>query len=169
VRLRHAGGPACAFQLYLEGPTGLGLYTPEQSLAIPADAMGALVVGASRAAAWPKLDMPEYSARGPAKSGIEKPDLVAPSSVHLESIGTTLEGTCVASSIVGSVAVLAWQRLAAQLGNDVESISRRVSQALRHTAREPAWTAAPVDRNAYGRGLLDVPECLRNVCTESRS
>lgn len=166
IKLRQLGGTPCAFQLYLDAPNGLALHTAEQSLAVPADAEAALVVGASRAAAWPRLEVPAYSARGPTKSGVAKPDLLGPSSLHLETIGGAFEGTCVASSVVAAIAALAWQKLAEAPGDAArgETISGRVAHSLRETAAQPTTSErAPTRQSAYGHGLLDARECLRRV------
>ena len=158
LRVRQPGGARTAFQVYLDDPDGLAIYTPAHSLAVPADAAGARVVGASRTTTWPRLDVPPYSARGPTKSGLAKPDLLGPSAVHLESVtanGGVLEGTCTASAVVAAIATAAWQRFGQRQGEGRRADRLRVLRRLLDGALEPA------SRSSLGAsGLVDARRCL---------
>ena len=78
------------------------------SLGIPADARGALSVGAIHHDQWDVGVLASYSSRGPTADGRIKPDLVAPSGVTTASYGAAREfgGTSAAAPHVAGAAAL---------------------------------------------------------------
>jgi len=81
--------------------------SPEYSLAIPADAVGALAVGA---AYWQRDALADYSSRGPTTDGRLKPELSAPTGVSTASYGDEpFGGTSASAPHVAGAAALVWQ------------------------------------------------------------
>lgn len=78
---------------------------PEGSLTSPADAAGALAVGAVN---WIDDSLKDYSSRGPTNDARTKPDLAAPAGVStLSSRPLAFEGTsCAAPHVAGAAALL---------------------------------------------------------------
>lgn len=79
--------------------------TPESSLATPADARGALSVGAT---GWQDAQLEPYSSRGPTGDNRAKPDLVGPSGVSSSVFKQAFDGTSAAAPQVSGSAALVW-------------------------------------------------------------
>lgn len=87
VEARVAGGPeAWGLHAWLYAPGGVDGVAPTEActLTLPADARGAVSVGAYRAGG---LDLEAYSSQGPTEDGRLKPELVGPSGVSTASLG----------------------------------------------------------------------------------
>ena len=80
--------------------------SPEYSLVIPADAMGALAVGAAH---WRRDTLASYSSRGPTTDGRLKPEISAPTGVSTASYDEPFEGTSSSAPHVAGTAALVWQ------------------------------------------------------------
>ncbi|MGC9084435.1 MAG: S8 family serine peptidase, partial [Anaerolineae bacterium] len=80
--------------------------SPEYSLVIPADAVGALAVGAAH---WRQDVLAEYSSRGPTADGRLKPEISAPTGVSTASYDEPFEGTSASAPHVAGAAALVWQ------------------------------------------------------------
>lgn len=91
----------------------------------------------------------DYSSRGPTTDGRVKPDISAPSGVRSTSYGgATFSGTSAAApAAAGAAALLAGAGLAAP--------GAGLAALVRHLARD---LGSPGDDNAFGSGLLDLPE-----------
>jgi hypothetical protein len=87
IYANHATRPV-TFDLYVEGDGLLALATPEHSLISPADASGALAVGAFD---WDTGRVTDYSSRGPTDDGRVKPDISAPTGVDTVPITGLVE------------------------------------------------------------------------------
>ena len=64
-----------------------GILSPANSIRVPADASGAMAVGAIHPWDWVDGRIADYSSRGPTTDGRVKPDITAPSGVSTESYG----------------------------------------------------------------------------------
>lgn len=101
------GGPPGWAWLYTAGAWPVGVATPgAPSLTQPADAVGALAVGACDADAG---TVPSWASRGPTEDGRLKPDLCAPSGVSTASFGPGAFGgsSAAAPHVAGALALLA--------------------------------------------------------------
>ena len=115
----------------------------EGSISIPADARGAMAVGAIHPWDWEDGQIADYSSRGPTTDGRIKPDLAAPSGVSTASYGvsTAADGT---GGYFGTSAAAPHVAGAAAL----------MLSANPSWSREHLWNAlvrAAVDIDAYGR------------------
>ncbi len=91
--------------IFVEG--GVVAYpSPEYSLISPADAVGALAVGAAH---WRGDTLAEYSSRGPTADGRLKPEISAPTGVSSASYDEPFEGTSASAPHVAGAAALVWQ------------------------------------------------------------
>ncbi len=98
------------------------LAVPDGSVATPADAAGALAVGA---VPWQGVEPAPYSSRGPTLDGRAKPDLVGPTYVTANVLFPGTAGTSAASAHVAGVAALVRDERAA-LGQPIDVASLRV-------------------------------------------
>ncbi|MFN3762678.1 MAG: S8 family serine peptidase, partial [Anaerolineae bacterium] len=81
--------------------------SPEYSLVTPADAVGALAVGAAH---WRRDVLAEYSSQGPTTDGRLKPEISAPTGVSTASYGDEpFGGTSASAPHVAGAAALVWQ------------------------------------------------------------
>ena len=81
-------------------------YTLEDSITTPADARGALTVGATY---WQNDELEIYSSRGPTRDGRLKPEISAPTGVRSAAYGESFYGTSASAPHVAGAAALVWQ------------------------------------------------------------
>jgi subtilisin family serine protease len=118
----------------------------EGSLGTPADALGALAVGAVN---WSSDALEIYSSQGPTSDGRIKPDLVAPSAVKSVSYAPSIfDGTSAATPHVSGAAALILQANP-DFGPD-ELINQLKSRAI------PLGQTLP--SNQFGVGRLTLGE-----------
>lgn len=113
---------------------------PSSSLSIPADAQGAITVGATY---WSNDILEFFSSRGPTDDGRTKPDVVAPDGVQTSITLLPFYGTSAsAPHVAGAAALLK------SVNSSLTPASLR--SALQSTARSLG------DPNSYGAGRIDV-------------
>jgi hypothetical protein len=114
--VRQEAGPPATLRLFSQ-TTGFGdLAVPDGSVPTPADAAGALAVGAVR---WTDTALAPYSSRGPTDGGRLKPDLVAPTYVNSNPEWPGTAGTSAATAhVAGGAALVRERRVAAGLPVD---------------------------------------------------
>jgi subtilisin family serine protease len=132
-----------------------GLYAPygvlesiaqEGTLTLPADAEGALSIGAVEIG----TDLaPDYSSQGPTDDGREKPNLAAPSQVSTATYGTlNFGGTSAATPHVAGLAALV-----------IDHAKRTGPEALREHLEDNALDLGePGPDRVYGAGLVQMGE-----------
>jgi hypothetical protein len=122
--------------------------SPEYSLVIPADAVGALAVGA---AYWQRDALADYSSRGPTTDGRLKPELSAPTGVSTASYGDEpFGGTSASAPHVAGAAALVWQAYP-------EFTRQQVVDFLLAHADRPGAPGPPTPGYGYGRLQLPPP------------
>lgn len=98
----------------IDGPATLDIFvsgadvaypSPEYSLTIPADAVGALAVGATH---WRRDTLEPYSSQGPTVDGRLKPEISAPAGVSTASYDEPFSGTSASAPHVAGAAALVW-------------------------------------------------------------
>lgn len=104
VRAYAVDRPA-TLDIFVEG-ADVAYPSPEYSLIVPADAVGALAVGAVD---WRRDALAEYSSRGPTTDGRLKPEISAPTGVSTASYGEPFGGTSSSAPHVAGAAALVWQ------------------------------------------------------------
>ncbi|MCD6351147.1 MAG: S8 family serine peptidase [Armatimonadetes bacterium] len=151
------------------------LQVPETSLSIPADAAGALTVGASRGSTldttafgipmFPIDTLEPFSSRGPTVDGRTKPDLLGPDVVSTSVSGTgptnkplnPFIGTSAAAPHVAGAAALLFsedeQRTAADLATALTQMAYQYWKQPILAGSPPADMSAGQDNN-YGWGRL---------------
>ncbi|MEM2122761.1 MAG: S8 family serine peptidase [Candidatus Bathyarchaeia archaeon] len=123
-------------------------YVEEGSVTPPADAVGALAVGA---VSIPDGSIEPYSSRGPTDDGRVKPDLVAPDGVSTSSYGSlAFYGTSASTPHVAGAAALLLSANRSLTLNELREI-------LESTAADKG---APGRDNLYGMGLVDAYKAL---------
>ena len=131
-----------SYSHYLDGPV-----STSGSLSIPADARGALTVGALDQEEW-KTAIAEYSSRGPTVDGRRKPDVVAPAGVSTISYGPNrYTGTSAATPHVAGAAALL------KSSDPVHYNARNLYDAL---VQSTVDMGDPGPDNVYGHGRLDL-------------
>lgn len=131
------------FLINIRGATKLEFPTASGSLGAPADAVGAVAVGAVE---WTNDTLAPYSSRGPTEDGRTKPDISAPTGVASIVYKGSFSGTSSAAPHVAGAAAILWGRYPTYSRNDVLSIL--LSRAKDLGARGPD--------NEYGAGRLDL-------------
>jgi subtilisin family serine protease len=117
---------------------------PAYSLSNPADARGALAVGAVN---WANDVLEPYSSRGPTTDGRIKPDLAAPSVVDSRSYSPdAFNGTSAAAPHVSGAAALVWQAFPKFKPNDITKFLQERSLDLGDTGPD----------NSFGAGRLNL-------------
>ena len=123
-------------------------HVEEGSITPPADAVGALAVGA---VSIPDGVIEPYSSRGPTDDGRVKPDLVAPDGVSTSSFGSlAFYGTSASTPHVAGAAALLLSANASLTLNELRRI-------LESTASDKG---APGKDSVYGMGLVDAYKAL---------
>ncbi|MCX8066801.1 MAG: zinc ribbon domain-containing protein, partial [Anaerolineae bacterium] len=79
--------------------------SPEYSLSTPADAVGALAVGATH---WRRDTLEDYSSQGPTTDERLKPEIAAPAGVSTASYDDPFAGTSASAPHVAGAAALVW-------------------------------------------------------------
>ncbi len=124
--------------------------TPESSLATPADAHGALSVGAT---GWQDDKLEPYSSRGPTGDNRAKPDLVGPSGITGSVFQQPFEGTSAAAPQVSGAAALLWSAAPELTADQVAAYLQRHAFDL--------GTAGPDPLYGFGRVKLGSEEAAR--------
>lgn len=139
------GTPAVDFDIFVDGPAQLERSEARGSLLPPADARGALAVGAVQ---WQTDTRADYSSEGPTSDGRLKPDLAAPAGVSSPSyLGAGgFSGTSAAAPQVAGAAALVWGSRPDQSAADVQTYL--LTRALD--------LGTPGPDIAYGVGRLDL-------------
>ena len=126
----------------LEGPVSL-----TGSVSTPADARGALTVGALHHWEWTSGPIADYSSQGPTIDGRIKPDLVAPAGVRTISYGSEYRGTSAATPHVAGAAALL------KSSDPIQYNARNLYDAL---VQSTVDMGASGPDNVYGFGRLDL-------------
>jgi subtilisin family serine protease len=118
---------------------------PESSLCMPADARGALTVGAVNVSNYGSGSIAYYSSRGPGRNpDFLKPELVAPTGVTTASLGyKSFGGTSAAAPHVAGAAALL---LSLSTGATISDLKTQVVGYARQIQSSPDYT--------YGKGKL---------------
>ena len=117
------------------------------SLSVPADARGALTIGALHHWEWTSGPIADYSSQGPTIDGRIKPDLVAPAGVRTISYGSEYRGTSAATPHVAGAAALL------KSSDPVHYNARNLYSAL---VQSTVDMGASGPDNVYGFGRLDL-------------
>ena len=144
---RASDAKATVLKLYspsheLDGPVSIA-----GSLSSPADARGALTVGALHHWEWTSGPIADYSSQGPTIDGRIKPDLVAPAGVSTISYDRPYRGTSAATPHVAGAAALL------KSSDPVYYNARNLYDAL---VRSTVDMGDPGPDNVFGHGRLDL-------------
>jgi subtilisin family serine protease len=156
LAVMRLAGPAVRVDIFSR-TIGFGRFAVARgSIATPADAKGAIAVGAT---VWESDRLTDYSSNGPTVDGRLKPDLVAPTDVTVHP-GIPVGGTSAAAPhVAGAAALLRQRRQARRLPADAASLRRVLTGSsldLGPLGADPAFGA--------GRVRLDTsPPVLRVV------
>ncbi|MCU0656376.1 MAG: S8 family serine peptidase [Polyangiaceae bacterium] len=137
------GVKATSFILNIHNAGSIEFLNPSGSLGQPADAAGALAVGA---VSWNSSKVTAYSSRGPTEDGRLKPEISAPTEVSSVVYKGNFAGTSAAAPHVSGAAALVWSRFP-QYSRD------QVVQFLLSRSRD---LGSPGPDNDYGHGYLDM-------------
>ncbi len=136
---RHA-----IFDLFIENGE-VNYATAEHSLNVPADAAGALAVGATE---WRDDSLAVYSSQGPTDDGRIKPDISAPTTVSGASYGPEgFPGTSASAPHVAGAAALIWSK-------NPELSRQKVIGLLQNNAVDLGPNGPDIH---YGSGRLNMP------------
>ncbi|MDP6495770.1 MAG: S8 family serine peptidase, partial [Dehalococcoidia bacterium] len=125
------------------------------TISIPADAHGALTVGAINYTNWLTGPVETFSSQGPTVDGRVKPDLVAPDGVTTTGYGSGgFFGTSAAAPHVGGAAALL------KSTNPTHYTAQRLWQALTDAAVDMGVRGRD---NVYGWGRLDLSSILQGT------
>lgn len=119
--------------------------TPEGSLLTPADARGALAVGAISVRLWRDGPQQPYSSQGPTSDGRIKPDLAGPDAVSSYTLSYFTGTSAAAPHVAGAAALL--------LSQNPHWTADQLQSALESQAID---MGAPSKDNIYGAGRLDL-------------
>lgn len=186
LQIRRMGGDPTQndrFKFFFQYPTGTvpsALRVPEGSLATPAEAPGALTVGAVRGTTvdvepyeqYPVPPQPldtleEWSAQGPTVSGRLKPDIVAPNACRTsfgteadpvydtyfnEWLGPSAFGTSFAAAHVAGAAALLWSEDNTRTASELRNALINMAVPV----PPPLPPVTPLPNNRYGHGRLSL-------------
>lgn len=142
--------PNLRFHLFAYNAT-LEEATPESSLATPADARGALSVGAT---GWQDDKLEPYSSRGPTGDNRAKPDLVGPSGISGSVFKQPFEGTSAAAPQVSGTAALVWSAAPELTADQVAAYLQRNAYDLGAAGPDPLY--------GFGRVKLGSEQAARD-------
>ena len=132
------------FDLFIENGE-VNYATAEHSLNVPADAAGALAVGATE---WRDDSLAVYSSQGPTDDGRIKPDISAPTTVSGASYGPEgFPGTSASAPHVAGAAALIWSK-------NPELSRQKVIGLLQNNAVDLGPNGPDIH---YGSGRLNMP------------
>lgn len=132
-------------KLFELGQHRLEPYTPEGSLLTPADARGALAVGAISVRLWREGPQEPYSSQGPTSDGRIKPDLAGPDAVSNYTLSYFTGTSAAAPHVAGAAALL--------LSQNPHWTADQLQSALESQAID---MGVPGKDNIYGAGRLDL-------------
>ncbi|MDW8251465.1 MAG: S8 family serine peptidase, partial [Myxococcales bacterium] len=142
IRGNQSARPA-SFILNIHNAGSIEYPVPSGSLGQPADAVGALSVGA---VSWDTTRLAPYSSRGPTEDGRLKPEISAPTEVPSLVYKGNFAGTSAAAPHVSGAAALVW-------GRYPQFTRNQVVHFLLSRARDLGPTGPD---NEYGHGYLDL-------------
>lgn len=117
---------------------------PGSSLTCPADAFGAMTVGATY---WQNDNLESYSSRGPTNDGRTKPDVTAPTGVSTHAYGAgEFYGTSASAPHVAGAAALLLENGPLCTADDLQNILESTAVDLGTSGKN----------NLYGSGRIDV-------------
>jgi hypothetical protein len=117
---------------------------PETSITVPADATGAMTVGATY---WSNDNLESYSSRGPTNDGRIKPDVTAPTGVSTYAYGPgNFYGTSASAPHVAGAAALLLSNGHLCTADDLQSVLESTALDLGTSGKN----------NLYGSGRIDV-------------
>lgn len=134
-RARNITRPA-VFDFYIYGAQALEYSTPEYSLTTPADANGALTVGATF---WSDDSFEDYSSEGPSHDGRLKPDISAPTGVKSAVYGEEFFGTSASAPHVAGAAALVWQAFPQFTAQEVADYLKNQARDLGKNGPDPVY------------------------------
>jgi subtilisin family serine protease len=156
VRQGGTGQGSTRFHLFAYNAT-LEESNPLESIATPGDARGALTVGA---VAEQDNKLEAYSSRGPTLDGRNKPDLVAPSGLSLQSLtaGQLFSGTSASAPQVAAIAAIVWGAVPEMNAGQLEKYLQRNAFSLTEQRPSPS--------SGYGKAQFGPVEALRGRIPE---
>jgi subtilisin family serine protease len=139
----NPGARAASFILNIHNAGSVEYLVPSGSLGQPADAVGALSVGA---VSWNTSKLAPYSSRGPTEDGRLKPEISAPTEVSSVVYKGNFAGTSAAAPHVSGAAALVW-------GRNPQFTRDQVVNFLLGRARDMGPQGPD---NDFGHGCLDM-------------
>jgi len=148
---KYSATRAVNFELYCDcSNVSFAEYNVERSsLTIPADAEGAMIVGATY---WKTDDLESFSSRGPTNDGRTKPDVTAPDGVSNFVYGKFYGTSVSVAHTAGAAALL------------VSAKPSLTSDALQSLLEDNAVDLGAYGKdNLYGSGRIDVWEAYQSI------
>lgn len=148
VRIRRKNATRnCRMEVFVDGNSGaIADNVPQGSLLVPADAAGAISVGAVDWSADRREPFHVYSSEGPTKDGRIKPEFTAPSGVSTASFGPrNFYGTSASTPHVAGAVGLLRQKTSLSLSKILEILAARAVDL-----------GDPGTDNIYGAGRISV-------------
>ncbi len=145
ILARYARRPGIRLNLFVFGEHPLSPFVPESSILAPADAKGALAVGAISARNWKTGPQEDYSSLGPTFDGRIKPDVSGPDQVTNWALFNFGGTSAAAPHVAGAAALL--------LSRDPRLTADELQAQLESFAIE---MGEPGKDNIYGAGRLEL-------------